>query len=393
MEADDSQQAWVDRPVHATYGKDHVGSLEVRLEAATLARADAERRAAGLSEQLADIHAGMGWRALTAYRSMARKVAPGGSRRGHAYDLIVGTVRRSAGRVRAGTAVRAKDHAVVPPTGQPAADASAALGPTTVEGVEVVGPPGANTWFRDHYEEAAARVVEFLAMDGITLEGKQVADIGAGDGILDLGLAHKGRPQRLVAFDLNAMSLDDLLAAAIDEGVCDALPPSLEFVVSGTTSIPVEDRSFDIVVSWSAFEHIADPLGVLREVRRVLRDDGCLFLQVWPFYHSQFGSHLRDWFPQGWEHLEHPADEIEAIVRSSDLHAAEWADVMLREFGELNKVTVDDLGGALLEAGFDVRRLNLLTRAVAVPPSAASRHALSVLGIEGVELLAVPLPR
>lgn len=382
MQTDDSEQARVEHcPVQANDGNDHVGALEARLAAATLARADAERRAAELSKQLADIQAGIGWRALTSYRSMARKVAPGGSRRGHAYDVIVGTVRRPAGRVRPGAVIR------------PAADASAPPDPSQVEGEETVGPPGANTWFRDHYEEAAARVVEFLAMDGITLEGKQVADIGAGDGILDLGLVHKGRPGKLVAFDLNAISLDDLLAAAIDEGVCDALPPSLEFVVSGSTTIPVDDRSFDIVVSWSAFEHIADPLGVLREIRRVLRDDGCLFLQVWPFYHSQFGSHLRDWFPEGWEHLQHSADEIEAIVRSSDLHAAEWADVMLREFGELNKVTVDDLGGALVEAGFDVRRLNFLTRAVAVPPSAASRHALSVLGIEGVELLAAPLPR
>lgn len=382
MQSEDSQQPWVEQcAVQATDGNDHVGALEVQLEEATLARADAERRVAALSEQLADIQAGIGWRALTSYRSMARKVAPGGSRRGHAYDLMVGTVRRSAGRVRTGAVIR------------PAADASAPPDLTQVEGAEAVGPPGANTWFRDHYEEAAARVVEFLAMDGITLEGKQVADIGAGDGIVDLGLVHKGRPQRLVAFDLNAISLDDLLAAAIEEGVCDALPPSLEFVVSGTTTIPVEDRSFDVVISWSAFEHIADPLGVLREVRRVLRDDGCLFLQVWPFYHSQFGSHLRDWFPEGWEHLQHPADEIEAKVRSSDLHASDWADVMLREFGELNKVTVDDLGGALVEAGFEVRRLNLLTRAVAVPPSVASRHPLSVLGIEGVELLAAPLPR
>jgi hypothetical protein len=66
---------------------------------------------------------------------------------------------------------------------------------------------------------------------------------------------------------------------------------------------------------------------------------------------------------------------------------------MLREFDDLNKVTVDELGRALAAAGFDVRRLNLLTRAVPVPPGAASRHALSALGVEGVELLAVPLER
>lgn len=380
MQIDDSPQARVEPcPVPA----DQLVALRAELRAATLARLDAERRAGEVSEELASIRSGLGWRALAFYRSVARKLAPGGSRRGHAYDLVVGTARRSA-------AGRRPDGEAAAP---PAAEAPVAADPAGDEVAELVGPPGANTWFRDHYDEAATEVVEFLAVDGITLEGRQVADIGAGDGILDLGLVHKGRPQRLVAFDLDPTRPDALLAAAVGEGVCQALPPELEFVVSEPTRLPAEDGSFDVVLSWSAFEHIADPLGVLREARRVLRDDGCLFLQVWPFYHSQFGSHLRDWFPEGWEHIEHSAQEIEAIVRASELHAPDWADVMLREFGELNKVTVDDLGGALVEAGFDVRRLSLITRAVPIPPQAASRHALSVLGIEGVELLAVPLPR
>lgn len=315
--------------------------------------------------ELAAIRSGVAWKALTAYRRLARKVAPEGSRLGQAYDRLLGSVRPPA---------------AAQPT--PAAVAE-----------DVSGPPGANTWFRDHYDEAATKVVEFLALDGISLESKEVADIGAGDGIIDLGLVHKGRPSRLVAFDVNAVDPGDLLAAAMAEGVCDALPPALEFSVAGPTSLPAEDASFDVVVTWSAFERSADPLGVLREARRILRDDGCLFLQVWPFYHSQFGSHLRDWFPEGWEQLQRPGEEIEALVRASDLHGPEWVDVMLGEFAELNKVTVDDLGVALAEAGFDVRRLNLLSRSVPVPSMVASRHPLSVLGIEGVELLAVPLPR
>lgn len=49
------------------------------------------------------------------------------------------------------------------------------------------GPPGASTWFRDHYDQAASRVIEFLRLDDVSLEGKIVADIGTGDGILDLG--------------------------------------------------------------------------------------------------------------------------------------------------------------------------------------------------------------
>lgn len=376
--------------MHVAGSDDELSVLQAELEAAQRTRAEAEQHAAEVSAELRRIEHGLGWRALVWYRHLARKVAPEGSRRGHAYDLVVGTARRSFGRSFGWRgAVVTTPNVTTPPPPLEEDGATADSGSPDTPGD--VGPPGADTWFRDHYDSAASRVVEFLAMDGLSLEGKEVADIGAGDGILDLGLVHKAGPARLVGFDLGATNGDYLLASATREGVCEALPPVLEFAVSGPTDIPAEDGSFDVVVSWSAFEHIDDAVGVLREARRIVRDDGFLFVQVWPFYHSQFGSHLRDWFPEGWEHLEKSPEEVEAVVRSSEVHASEWADVMLHEFEKLNQLTVDDLGKALVDAGFVVRRLNLLTRAVPVPAGAASRIALSLLGIEGVELTAVPV--
>jgi SAM-dependent methyltransferase len=40
------------------------------------------------------------------------------------------------------------------------------------------------------------------------------------------------------------------------------------------------DRSFDLVTMVDVFEHVGEPLEVLAEVRRVLRDDGLLFVKV-----------------------------------------------------------------------------------------------------------------
>lgn len=399
--------------------RDDSGGGEVGLEAGEVgsardAQAAAERRAAQAVEELRALQAGLGYRVLVSYRALARRLAPEGSRRGDGYDVVMGAARRSAGRVRRRVAGPAEGDGPAPSVPSPpeddtqpppvAVDAPSAIAVAVPEPAEPAepaetgetaptGPPGADTWFRDHYDFAAGRVIEFLAVDGIGIEGKQVADIGAGDGILDLGLVHKGRPARLVGFDLNATHADLLLESARREGVCDVLPDALEFEVSKPTGIPAADGSFDVVITWSAFEHIADPLGVLVEARRVVKEDGVLFVQVWPFYHSQFGSHLRDWFPDGWEHLEHAPEELEAMIRASDLHTQQWADVMLHEFSELNKTTVDDLGRALVEAGFGVRRLNLLTREVPLPSEPALRLPLSALGIEGVELTAVPLPR
>jgi 2-polyprenyl-3-methyl-5-hydroxy-6-metoxy-1,4-benzoquinol methylase len=364
-----------------------LAAVEAELQTTRQALAEQALRADQAAEELRAVQSSLGWRALSAYRRAARRVAPGGSRRGQAYDAAVATARGSIQRLRRASTPHGNGH--VAPLSAPAPAEPALEGPFT----DVpAGPPGqeVDTWFRDHYDYAADEVIGFLAEEGISLSGKLVADIGAGDGIIDLGLARKGTPARLVGFDVNPVDRDKLLSFARRESVCDHLPETLEFCVSGPTGLPAEDASFDVLVTWSAFEHIPDPLGVLREMRRVIRDDGIMFLQVWPFYYSQFGSHLRDWFPDGWDHLTHTPAEIETTLRSSGRHDPGWDDVMLAEFAELNKVTVDELGAAMLEAGFLVKRLQLLTRRVSIPPGPAAQWPLTALGVEGVEFLAVP---
>src|SRR5206468_13118666 len=150
-------------------------------------------------------------------------------------------------------------------------------------------------WFRSHYEQAAGEIVDFFGGDGISLKGKRLADIGCGDGITDLGLAVQAEPASLVGFDVVDTDTDHLSELARAAGVelpGGTLPPALSFVTSGETQLPASDRSFDYVLSWSAFEHILDPVPLLREVHRVLTDDGVLFIQLWPFYDSEHGTHL-----------------------------------------------------------------------------------------------------
>ena len=143
-------------------------------------------------------------------------------------------------------------------------------------------------------------------------------------------------------------------------------------------------------MTWSVFEHARDPLGLLREMRRIVRDDGELFLQLWPFYHSHRGSHLWDWFPEPFHHLGQTDEEIEAGVRASDLHPEEWAEYMLSEYRTLNQVTLDELGDAIRQAGFSIRELELIGQRTAVP-SGLDEFPLSLLGVGGVKLLAVPV--
>jgi ubiquinone/menaquinone biosynthesis C-methylase UbiE len=254
------------------------------------------------------------------------------------------------------------------------------------------GPTGAeqafpeDRWFADHIG-AARQVIEFLGGDGLSVEGWVVADIGSGDGIIDLGLVHEGRPARLVGFDVNLTDPDDLLARARDEGYVDELPAELEFVESATDRIPAEDASFDCLVSWSCFEHVSEPLAMATEMRRVIRPDGLLFLQLWPFYYSEHGGHLFDWYPRGFAHLVHPHDEIRRRLLEDDVKP--HSEYIWNEFSNLNRITVDDLGEVLRKGGFDVVKVELITNACHIPPE-ASHLPLSQLLVSGIKLLARP---
>jgi ubiquinone/menaquinone biosynthesis C-methylase UbiE len=232
-------------------------------------------------------------------------------------------------------------------------------------------------------------MIDFFAGSSAKLEGAQIADIGCGDGILSLGFARRANPARLTGFDVNAVDVENLARQCEAEGVDPTLPDNLCFVVSEQKRLPAQDASFDIVTTWSAFEHIGDPYALLREIRRILRPDGLLFLQLWPFYFSERGSHLWEWFPDGFHHLQEHHEDTVAKLDQSDLKDRAWTEMMSREFVHLNRVTLDELQRCILGAGLAVVKLELITHTVMVPRDLA-RYPLSDLGIAGVKLLAAP---
>ncbi|HVD57323.1 MAG TPA: methyltransferase domain-containing protein [Thermoleophilaceae bacterium] len=243
-------------------------------------------------------------------------------------------------------------------------------------------------WFTEHYEQAAGRILEFLGGDGISLEGKQVADVGCGDGIIDLGLALKGRPQQLIGYDLMEVDTLALLRGARAAGVADELPASLAFERSGPVSIPAADGRFDFVISWSVFEHVDDPVALLGEIRRVIQPDGCFFLQLWPFFNSEHGGHLWPHYDGPYPHHLRSDEQILDDVRGRQ--ATDPRRSAEDEYRSLNRITLDDLQRALLVNRFAVVKFGLMANAVHVPRELRHRP-LSELGIGGVELLAKPV--
>lgn len=244
-------------------------------------------------------------------------------------------------------------------------------------------------WFRARYEDGASQVIDFLGDAELSMTGFSVADIGSGDGVMALGIAKRAMPKKLVGFDINRTDTEALLRLAKLEGVAEELPPCLEFHSSEPRHIPADDGSFDFVYTWSAFEHVVDPLTLLKEIRRIMRPHGVLMLQLWPFFNSKSGSHLDEWFPEGFSALTKSLASIKQRMESTHDIPQEWADVMLGEFQQLNRLTVDDLQAALLSAGLYIRKLQVLSDPIRIPPELAA-EPLSRIGISGVKLLAIP---
>jgi ubiquinone/menaquinone biosynthesis C-methylase UbiE len=254
-------------------------------------------------------------------------------------------------------------------------------------------PLASSNWFWDHYEVAVKEMTAFCGGDNIFLSGKDIADIGSGDGILSAGTFKSEKPRSLVGFDVQLTNIELLKKAMKDEGVDEEIPEGLSFQQSFETGIPAGDSSFDFVMSWSAFEHIRNPIQVLQEIRRVIKQDGVLFIQIWPLFHSQHGSHLWDWYPDGWAQHTKSFMEIEEKMNNSNLLHGDESNVayMKSEYDTLNRLTIDDLQRALLTAGFSVEKVELQTDAFHVPRE-LQHYPLSKLAVSGVKLLATPMP-
>jgi SAM-dependent methyltransferase len=100
--------------------------------------------------------------------------------------------------------------------------------------------------------------------------GLTVLDAGCGVGYGTALLA--GVAERVVGVDVSA--------EAIEYARARYQQPNVEFLVRDLLELDLPEASFDVVCSFEAIEHLADRDAFLRNVTRVLRDDGALFVST-----------------------------------------------------------------------------------------------------------------
>jgi ubiquinone/menaquinone biosynthesis C-methylase UbiE len=112
-------------------------------------------------------------------------------------------------------------------------------------------------------ENSAAYLLPHLA------SGASVLDIGCGPGTITLDFAARVAPARVLGIDVADAAIEAALAEAERQGTTNA-----DFRTADLYALDIDDDTFDIVHAHQVLQHLSDPVGALREMRRVCKPGG-----------------------------------------------------------------------------------------------------------------------
>jgi SAM-dependent methyltransferase len=102
-----------------------------------------------------------------------------------------------------------------------------------------------------------------------------VLDVGTGTARIPIAICRRTDRVRITAVDLSAHMLQLGQRNVIEQG----LARSIKLEQVDAKGLPYADGSFDVVISNSIVHHIPQPIRVVREMLRVLRPGGLLFVR------------------------------------------------------------------------------------------------------------------
>jgi phosphatidyl-myo-inositol dimannoside synthase len=139
----------------------------------------------------------------------------------------------------------------------------------------------------------AIKIARLLGLD-VGGPRKRLLEIGCGSGGISRWFGDAG-PMR---WDVEAVDVEDV--RLVRDGY--------SFRIVSGTGLPFEDASFDVVITNHVIEHVGDESAQrehLREVRRVLREDGVAYVAVpsrWMLVEPHFKLPFLSWLPVSLAH-------------------------------------------------------------------------------------------
>ena len=125
------------------------------------------------------------------------------------------------------------------------------------------------------YEKATRMVIETyyvpIAKEVVAiLKGGQILDLGTGPGYLPIEIVKRSPHIRIHGIDLSRRLIEKARSNASRAGVSE----QLHFEVGNASRLKFDDESFDMVISTGMLHTLKDPIKVLKECNRVLKQGG-----------------------------------------------------------------------------------------------------------------------
>lgn len=246
---------------------------------------------------------------------------------------------------------------------------------------------GMDNWFHRHFCHAALVIGESFLAESPLLRGR-ILDVGAGEGITDLGLFLRYRPQELVAMDIVDYLRELPRVAQENDLPLKQLPEGFTFVQGSCEHIPYEDGSFDVVISWGSVEHIAGGYQkALDEVWRVLKPGGLFFVNP-GLYYASYGSHLGEFSDEPHLHLKISEEQLRELVMTTQPNIMDRSGFNVsnadywRFYKELNRIRVAEFEAELKGYGYIVRRAAIRASDIVEYSPELQSYSILDLGVE-----------
>jgi SAM-dependent methyltransferase len=203
-----------------------------------------------------------------------------------------------------------------------------------------------------HHLVADTRLTELFGDDFYKqITGKVVIDFGCGGGKEAIEMALHGA-EKVIGIDIRERLLEAGKELSIKYGV------SYRCTFTTQTS----ERG-DIIISKDAFEHFEDPPAVLKQMRRLLKPNGCVMAAFGPTWLHPYGGHLFSVFP--WAHLIFTEN---TLLRWRSNFRSDGATRFSQVEGGLNQLTISKFESIVKNSPFEfefmetmpIKGLNLL---------------------------------
>jgi ubiquinone/menaquinone biosynthesis C-methylase UbiE len=124
-----------------------------------------------------------------------------------------------------------------------------------------------------HSSSALITAENFIRHGGIS-EGSRILDLGCGHGRITELLVNRIPLLNVVGVDMTRPLLNLFMVKSGANGC------RIELICADIGKLPLDDNTFDVVVSSRVFQYLADPVSCVREAIRVLKPGGRLVISV-----------------------------------------------------------------------------------------------------------------